>query len=370
MKRNKWLSKSSDLTSKTEEEISALLGRYTLEAMEAIDKNYFVRREILKSTRSTPELKQKILKGGVWYGEEYLTFIKAYEARFQWMIKKNVLNKGYMSTNSWKYESNNVFSFNRLDASPSVAIIDILQGGSLCLLECMTVFNIAQYAALLRIWGKEKFDRVFSGKESFALPIRISPYTFINPIFLFLEGEEVSDLSSMRVGDKMGIRNHPGYTLKHPYGVGHSWNIVCAELSPEIRFVGFGFDGKRLTGDEVKSLLIEQYNLPPLTDKKVLAGFGPTNNRRQRFFKAPFPDTIDQTEFDLSSAGYNFEIVKLSAKRVKMILDMPLKSSNLLEVFRTTPPNLQKFAMSSDKEELWLRELSDTESLATSKNFG
>lgn len=350
---------------KTKEEIAILLGKYTLEAMETIDKDNFKRREILKSSESSENDKKETLQSGVWYSEEYLPSVKQYnETRFQRMIKKDVLKEGYMPNELWERDSRYEFSWKNIDdTSSSKAILDIVEGKTLCLLDCMAVFNVAQYFALLKIWGKEKFDCVFSGKEAFTLPIRITPYDVVNPIYLFLEGEEISALSAMRIGDKIGIRNHPDYKLKHlhPHGTAISWNIVSAELTPEVRFTAFGFDGKRLSDEELKTLLIDLYNLPPFSDEEILPGMAPTSCNQDRLFDTSFPKTIDRTAFDLSTAGYDFLVVRLSAERVKMVLDMPLESSNLLDIFRAASPGIQKYAMNSETKASWEHESLVTE---------
>lgn len=335
------------------EQIRDLLGQYTVEAMEAIDKENARRDQILKNSKSTSEERAAALGAGVWYAEDYLVFLKRYPARLKWMLEKNILKDGYLPNKVWKSEG--IYSFTwelQDDVSPSRAILDIVEGKSLYILDCMTVFNIAQYTALIKLWGEEKFDRVFSGKEEFTLPLRISSYVKCNPIYLFLEGEQASNLSSVHIGDKMGITNHPAYQFKHPLGAAPSWNILCAELVPEIKFVGFGFDGKRINEKELKLVLIDNYNVPPLQSQieklKVEA-----ERQQHGLFKPLFPDTIDLDGFERSGAGYDCKITRLSAERVKMILDMPLESANFFGVYSKLSEVQQVYVMSPVLKQEW-----------------
>lgn len=357
--RDEWLNNAAELNIDFNE-LGNKLGLYTLEAMEIIDNDSNTRTQILLSEKSSQKEKNEALKTGVWYSNDYLTFIKNYKERFDWMMNKKVLNNGFMTAKLWQQvESTNflkektayAFMWKDNKSSPAEEILNILEGKSLCLLECATVFNLAQYAALLRVWGKTKFDRVFSGEEEFTLPLRLSNFREINPIYLFLSGEKVRDTASLRIGDKMGIGNHPDYSKKHGNGSGNGWNLVCAEVSPTIKFVGFGLNGKRLTIDELEDVLIDEYNEEPFNDKEILPKELQIQNNGA---SSKILDKITKDDFVKSqNTGLDFSIVRLDPEKVKMILTSSEHLANLLKVAKNTHKAALSYAMEPKIREKW-----------------
>ncbi len=335
-----------------DKQLTEKLGVYTLEAMQRIDNENAKNMAIVLSDSASEKEKQQVLNLGIWYTNDYLVCVKKYPTRFSWLLAEEVHQNGFLSKKFWQPVKEKGFIrkpytyiWKDPNLSPAEEITNIVEGKSLCLLGCATVFNIAQYAALLRIVGKNRFDRIFSGKEPFTLPLRISDMLQINPIYLFLSGKIITDLSVINVGDKIGIRNHSDYKKKHPVGPAQGWNIVCSEVNPEIKFRGFGF-GKNLTVAEVKQLLINEYNRVPFHDPMVFANIPNQNSN--------IASKISQEDFETNQqAGFDFQLVMLDPIKVKMIMDADENSVNLLEVFKNTASGPAGYAMESDALSQW-----------------
>ncbi len=362
--RERWLN-TNHSTDLTIQELTEKLGAYTVEAMQCIDNENARRMAIVSSVNTSKAEKTAALQSGVWYSKDYLIHVKEYEDRFQWMLNEDVLKNGFLSKKFWqpvvsedfpKSRKPYAYLWNNAGSSPAEEIVNILEGKSLCLLECATVFNIAQYAAILRIVGKDKFNRIFSGKEKFTLPLRISNMGEINPIYLFLEGKTINNISAIRIGDKLSIRNHSDYQKKHyPNGAARGWNIVCAEVDPEIKFQGFGF-GKNLTITEITQLLIDEYN-KPLFDPLIWP-----QTPKQRSSVAT---SITIKDFVSNpGAGLSLQVVTLDPKKVKMILDADVHSVNLLDIFNTTSETALSYAMEFTTLGQWKNQ---TQSASTNK---
>ncbi len=369
--RDTWLA-SPDLQIESDAELKELLGLYTAEALEIIDKDNASRMKIILSDDAKIDKKRQALQSGVWYSNDYLSAVKKHPERFRYLQKREPLKNGYMSPKFWSSVGNHAFIWKGDSSSPAEEIVKILAGKSLCLLECMATFAIAQYAALLRVWGKDRFDRVFSGVEDYTLPLKISNYGLINPIYLFLEGEVISDINSICLGDKIGVRNHPLYSVKHPLGSSASWNIVCIELEPENKFVGFGFDGQRLTENEIKSILIEEYNKDVFNDDDILGGNARNymSEHHQRFSNDDCPREIDVSDFEeAENTGCSDQLLRLDAKKVRMILDSPTENVSLLEVYEITNPGPISYAMEEKIGEQWKRAHDEIESSRRSLSF-
>lgn len=353
--RAKWLNNPENSSISTEA-LSQKLGQYTLEAMQLMDDDNAKRLAIVSSNEATKEDRTKALQSGIWYSTDYLLAIKDdkdYSARFNWLLKEKALSHGQLSKKLWvcgtegygKSKVPYTFAWKDVNQSPAEEIMNMLEGKSLCLLDCALVFNIAQWAALLRVCGKNKFDRIFSGKEQFTVPLCISNMGKINPIYFFLMGEKFQD-ASVKAGDKVGYGNHSDYPKKHGVlAAATGWNLVCSSTLPEIQWRGFGF-GKDLPTAEIKQLLIDEYNKEVCRDPLI---FVPDS--------APCPDVatkINSEDFDSNPyAGFDGQIVRLNPKKVEKILKANEQSVNLLEVFKCTGENQLNYALDAQTKTAW-----------------
>lgn len=366
--RNEWLNKPADQNITTEE-LQELIGQYIVEAMILIEEDNLRRQAIVHDATATEEEKQSALLNGVWYPEDYCEALKdtPYKERFEWMQKRGSFLHGLMSPKLWsqsdKHQSPSgkefVFQWKKGAVSPAETLADILEGKSLCLLECATVVNIAHYAALLRVWGKERFDRCFSGEAPLTLSWCISHYATINPIYLFLEGIQTNDTTQILLGDKIGIRTHPAYPLKHPFGTATGWNLICSNENAERKFVGFGMSATGLTEHEISQALIAEYNEESSFNGDVAQGVILKNAKAHydlcvsNFSRSGAPQQLTQMEFEKVKGGLNGQIVRLNAKKVRMVFLQEEEKANLFDVFKETVSGAKKYAMDSGTLKLW-----------------
>lgn len=355
--RNHWLSEPADPTA-SDAELEVLLGQAIVDAMVLIESKN-VRRRAIIADKSAPAVERNTaLRGGVWYASEYSTALASLgqTPRIDWMQRTDISGKGLIQQRGLIRQREPIsadqtrivpytFRWQQTTAdalSPAEALVDILQGNALCVLECATALTLSHYAALLKVWGKERFDRCFAGVDDFTLPMTVSSYAEKNPMYLFLKLDRMTDVTQLKRGDKIGFRNHPDYLKKHPKGEAAAWNVVVTQPgdAESIKFLGFGFDNEAKTITGVRDLLIAEYNKPATHGgASAASGF--------------LPELTVEAFERASGTGLTSEIIQLDTERVKMILEQEPAEADLQAVFAATPAGAQRYAMDEVKLSAW-----------------
>jgi hypothetical protein len=172
----------------------------------------------------------------------------------------------------------------RPNQSAALALEAFLAGPAI--VECAWVIVACQYAALLDVLGREKFDALF-GAEGVDIPearrmlihgdgIRIDdPLSY----FVRMSGSAVAQDAGIEghrpgaVGEKMYFRGVLNYLRKHPAGCALGWNVLYAGRDAKDgvqRFVGFGLGGLR-TESELRAVLVQEYNKPRTPEDRARA---------------------------------------------------------------------------------------------------
>lgn len=367
--RDVWLNHPST-DSISEKELSTQVGQYIVEAMQLIESDNLRRKAILNSAKSTPEEKQEALSAGIWYPHDYFAYIKNtnFKTRIEYFQKRGDFLHGMMNPKLWEQTANDQTPTGKLqiykwkktqDTSPAEELVNLLGGKAFCLLECATVMNIAHYAALLRVWGKARFDRCFTGNAPLTLSWVISHYATINPMYLFIEGVINENESSLQIGDKIGIKGHPAYNLKHPYGAASQWNLICCDTGIEKKFIGFGLGSQGKTTEQISTELIGEYNKNSCFDDNMISGDKVAivvkyyQTRVAQFEHSSFPRVLTQEEFKKGGGGLSNEIIRLDSRKIKLILLEREDSCNLYEVFKITKAQALKYAMDEKTLKIW-----------------
>ena len=143
---------------------------------------------------------------------------------------------------------------------PSLAIQKI--GAGLSLLDCATVVLLALYKALLELFQREKFDRLF-GADSTA-PFRLST-DGSSPLTKLLSKKSISGEQEVRRGDICYFSNVKEYVAKHPVGASRGDHVICISENPH-HYIGFGFSAQGLDKKGVEYELWDCFSSAPLDE--------------------------------------------------------------------------------------------------------
>lgn len=358
----------------SEDALKQIIGQFIVEAMLHIESDKRKRIEILHSTESDMSAKITALNGGIWYPGEYFSHIKPYQThasfseRFQFLQKSGGFLHGCISGKNWRQLDYDVFPSGKQCTfhwkieskdSPAETLVNILDGQTFCLFDCSTIVSLVHYLALIRVLGKERFDRCFSGQFPFSLPCILSNYATMNPLYLFIEGVKTKDLNDIILGDKAGFKSHPAYSYKHPYGTALYWNVFCTKAGATTNFVGFGLGDRPLTQEEVIQKLVQEYNVETNYDPEIISGERTKivdhyfKSAQQKFSEKKLNNTITMKTLSDDNLGLIDEFLRLSAKKILRLLQMPLDNCSLREAFTQTTPNARAYAMDQKTRAVW-----------------
>ncbi len=204
---------------------------------------------------------------GIWYPDEYEQYCKENGIEY----KKEYIT-GYTNPEFWEQIGERETFMMKKGKKASNALQAFLNG--LTLGDCGNMMVACQYAALLEVFGEEKFNLIFDPESN---PIVISQMMTGNPVqssgyfFEFTPGAEEALIGTVgnrpiKKGDMCHIAGVSFYTLRHPTGTSAGENVICVGKNEKGEDLFYGFDGafkdKPLTEREIRSLLLENYNLP------------------------------------------------------------------------------------------------------------
>lgn len=387
--RSYWLN-SPEKSIISDKELSVKTGKYAVEAMQAISRQSNYRNMMVKLGK----INSSLLNSGVWYGHDYYTATqgsdnKSVRERHRFLLKGG-FHHGYMDKKLWRQPDSKKsitgksflefnWSPNNPKASVSESLVDILEGKTFCILDCATTACIAQYSALLKVCGKHRFDRCFSGGNKFTLPLRVSNYATKNPLFLFLQSKP---MDKAQVGDKISFCNHPGYKFRHLVGNAGALNLFYSYIGKVTKFVGFGLDADGETENKIEGRMIASYNEEPSSKtgivnektleetrktkeaiqnlEKVLAALEEGKSKKEAIqnaysSKADYPKTLDLKTFrEAEKTGLDRKSVQcLNPMRVKMLLEQNPLKANLKQVFENTDIRYLRSAMNGETVSIW-----------------
>ncbi len=135
-------------------------------------------------------------------------------------------------------------------------------------IDCSMACQIAYYRAILKLWGDEKFDKLFGSISMRKKPF-LSNKTGNTMIGEFVHMELAQ--SSGEPGTHFVIANHPLYTFKDKSGEAQAYNLLVLEkTSEQTRFIGFGLNPDGMTASAIVEELVTQFNNIPFNERIVL----------------------------------------------------------------------------------------------------
>lgn len=230
-----------------------------------------VMRETMMRANNAPHTNES----GIWYADDY-----AANFGYDQLVLNGITNDKY-------FDLRNRMEFRvRTDKKASEALEAFLAGLSIA--DCGNVVQACLYKALLAVLGEERFNALFGGPIT---PLTITQLLFHgdvghssmhgNPLVDLFEIPKNAPLMTaidpdvLAVGDVCHIKGIKNYPYKHPAGAGQGWNLIYIgnNAAGEKLFVGFGPKSFRepRTYDEIRKILIEQYNKPQTqADREVI----------------------------------------------------------------------------------------------------
>lgn len=205
-------------------------------------------------------------------------------------------------------------------------------------LDCASTTLLAQYEAIRRTLtakmgeeeGNKSFDLLF-GSDADKTPDKrrlfiskhlaqgahpdfrknIQSTDHVNPLLAFIDYTEMAKVTGldnnavevlMKPGEQLYITGHPNYPQKHPFGSSPGWNVIKVDNN---QYIGFGLSNKPISKDEVKQLLLENYNKPQNASTLQSSSYNPSLKDDQ--------GTIDDIVGLQSTSAIQFEPEKLDS---------------------------------------------------------
>lgn len=177
---------------------------------------------------------------------------------------------GYANNEFWDVIGRYTFRI-KPNKKPSEAVNAFLNG--LTIADCGNVIVACQLAALLKVFGAEKFDAIFNNK---IMPLKISQIICDKESCISEYFFDYADKKDIPTKGKIGNRpinegemchfgNVPYYPVKHPMGFSGGFNVICLGKNSkgEDLLLGFSpiFKDKPLTETEIALHFINTYNL-------------------------------------------------------------------------------------------------------------
>lgn len=311
---------SAVLSSK--ESLQKQLADHTIAAMREIAQDTFNRMQGYQKDI-------KMLSEGIFYPQHYAEALKEKQQtkRLDWLLGKEFIHNGiapkeYFRNSPCKTMTSGYVP-NHFLLLPGKSASDAVQAlrKGLAFLGCGEVCQVAQYAALIHVLTKEKFDAIFNDKECTGLSIGVRDVE--SPIRVLSEITSNAQMDKLKVGQVVHFRSIQGYGRKHPFGQSHGYNVICAEEGAEPKFIGFGLDPKNVTQAQITAELHSDYNKPPI-DQAIFVSNAlamklmmkvPSNivEERQRLKT----DTVTLAEFQkLGGGSLASQVVSLNVDRI------------------------------------------------------
>lgn len=248
-----------------------------------------VKEAMLEILQYADEIKRKtctqreMLDKGIWYPKGYIDALKKWGAtsRIQWLKEKDKLIKGLAPRAFFTPKHGSSFHFiARPEVKASEAVEAAIKG--LGIYDCGMVCQIARYKAMLKILGEDKFNQLFDSKKGAAVNIGYLEDDEKQPMRLFIDfpeaelgkaASEKNDLSILnwgkvdnrpvKVGQLVLFHGVREYKLKHPHGVGGSFNVICVDDTPGKQlYAAFGLGPRGVTEKKIYEVMVASFNQP------------------------------------------------------------------------------------------------------------
>jgi len=206
---------------------------------------------------------------GVWYYDEYANYCMQNNQTFNPEFKKGFANSEFWAVTKY-------FTFEiKPNKKSSEAVNAFLNG--LTIADCGNMIVACQLAALLKVFGAEKFDAIFDNSiEPLTISQVICDEKSISSLFFdYADKKDKPTKGSLgnrpiAEGEMCHIASVPFYRVKHPAGRSGGFNVICLgkNANGEDLFLGFSptaFKDKPLTESELSIRFIELYNLERTT---------------------------------------------------------------------------------------------------------
>lgn len=248
------------------------LNDYALEVLKGICEDRDKRLEGFSKDKT-------LLDGGIYYAHEYYGVLKAAGAnkRLSFLQEKGYFYHGFVPKSHFSYIkdpksytgiSKNEFLLKDNKTSPSDALEAILSKDTFKVLDCGLVIQVAQYAAILKELGKEKFDAIANAASPapFILSERQSEVIPKVPL-LFLLMDTKKGPVVLKKGLRVYFDGPRSYGVKHWFGSSTGENVLVTDSTKgKERFVGFSFPSRGVSKKEIAIHLLAAYNKKPNYD--------------------------------------------------------------------------------------------------------
>jgi hypothetical protein len=202
---------------------------------------------------------------GVWYFHDYAKYCSQNNK-----ILNQGLKNGFADNEFWEITGRYKFKI-KPNKKPSEAINAFFNG--LTIADCGNMIVACQLAALLKVFGADRFDAIFNNSIK---PLTISQIICDkdNISSFFFDYADKKDIPTKGLlgnrpiaeGEMCHIGSLPFYPVKHPAGFSGGFNVICLgkNKNGEDLLLGFGpttFGDKPLTERELLTRFIDLYNL-------------------------------------------------------------------------------------------------------------
>jgi len=249
------VSSSAPQIPQSRQELQERLADLTVAAVQSIAADHFERIAQLDPTKFDLAKAKQALNGGVWYSVEYLQLLKKANGQVT-HSEQRLLDLGYAPGTYFKrLGKDSIFWIVKPNVSASDAIDAAIKGPTI--VDCGIACNLAYHKALRDLLGKARYDKIFNGRLVLVYPRPDSLDAFIQFVKKTVRADTGKPSIQIRKGNLAMVHNNEQYPLKHPYGLFPGFNVMCIGGK---RYVGLGTPKDGLTMDEIRKLLVAEFN--------------------------------------------------------------------------------------------------------------
>lgn len=215
---------------------------------------------------------------GFWYANEFLLELKARKAQAL-IVQYRQADSFYTGLPPSSFElipdratatgySIGAYKLAKTAPSPSAALANV--ESTLCFIDCQIALEVGCYQTLLEVWGKRRFDTVFSyeGRS----PLRLDPNFMNTPLALFFTRSQVhfGQFGTRPVvsGDMTHFKHFASYSSAHPNGEAGGFHVMTLAGATQ-KFAGFGLPLQGATEGEIYDLFKVEYEKKPIAPETM-----------------------------------------------------------------------------------------------------
>lgn len=206
------------------------------------------------------------------------------------------------------------------DTTPSDALDAVIEG--LTITDCANACDIAYYAGLRAVIGREKFDYIFAADGP--APFLLCDYAPKNPLLVFKQ-----DGGPIEPGSRIYVSNVSLYPTKHLKGEANGHWLLC---SGDDTFSTLGLLDASL--EEVCDALLQEFNKPPFGLPHIPADLKSKLDRsvdpiRSLLQQSLAMSTLGREDFEAQGGG-KIHTVNIDYSRVTAIANASFKEARRL----------------------------------------